>query len=512
MSDLNAFEMFQSGRQMANQEMDANTERQRRRGEMQYRKQIMDSHLQTMQRKEAAGIPQMEVDNTALELKQVRHQLLKRDTFDAFDAYLSDGNVDHLNRLYGSNPLMQEMSPNVSRYDQLSLDNQSDLAMLKEQGVTPEQLQNIDMDAFRKRFVKITTKDGKQKIADIQLAMGMTGFTQQKSKEAAEAALSKLKLDKAQAEVNVKNAQADMFDRKGTGAWIGSTGATSTADVRNADAVGEARARVNSGQGTPADEALLELHTEKVTGNTPGKAREADTTVKNLYAEFGGEQGYFQTDFTKDSAARRRAAGPILKLEQLTDTKLTNADKDKLDDIRQLIGLGNPAGQLTNDQVGLIDSLVTDVKKYVSNNPEGIDATSAYNAYRNSIRNALYGATLTQGEIDAFNSAFGSSHQQLGPVLQQLQTGLTQVQSKLESVAMNMHPAVAQYRVGMDQKKLESVMFALQQRIDMLKGIQRKSEANTPIAPSAQTGAATTNGATAKLSPAEILRQVREGK
>lgn len=502
MADLNAFEMFQSGRQIANDEMDANTERQRRRGEAQYRKQIMDSHLQSMQRKEAANIPQMEVDNTALELKQVRSQLLKRDTFDAFDNYLSDGNVDHLNRLYSGNQLMQEMSPNVARYDQLSMDNQSDVAMLRAQGITPEALQNINPEAFKKRFVKITTKDGKQQIADMQLAMGMTGFTQYKSKEAATAALEKLKLDKVQAEVDVKNAQANMYDRKGTAGWVGgSTGVSGTADTRNAQAVAEARDRVNTGQGTSADSALIELHDEKVTGNIPGKSRESAATVNTLYDMFGGEQGFYSTNFSKDSTARRKAAGEILKLEQLTDTKLTNADKDKLDDIRELISLGNPAGKLTADQTGIIDSLVSDVKKYVSDNPSGIDATSAYNAYRNSIRNALYGSTLTEGEIQAFNSAFGSQRQQLGPVLQQLQTGLTQVQSKLESVAMNMHPAVAQYRVGMDQQKLLTVMDALQQRIDLLKGIQRKSSQAQP-----------TGQVQPRLSPSDALDKLMGGQ
>ena len=475
---MDTFDSFQSGRNMANQEADATAQRQRTRQEAQYRQSIMNSSLQQMQRKEDAGIPQMQIDNQAAELQQVQGKLAKQATYQTFDAYMQDGDISHFNRMYEENPVIQKMDPSIARYDKVDLKSTADLKLLQDNGVTADMLQHIDPEALQKRFVKITSKDGTQKIGDLQMSMAGSGYLQYKSEQQRKEVVDKLSLDKTTAEIKLKQAQAHYYANRGLGGGSGGGGSGGgggrpTADMINARAVGEAQKRIDAGQGTPADHALIQLHTEKIAGNTPGKSAEAQQTSQALFDNFGGEQKYYNTNFN-DPIARRKAAPYVMKIEALTGEQLTSQDKNKLDDIRALIALANPAGKITAEQTGLVDSLVGTAKKYVDEQGPNTVATSAYSAFRNSVRHAMYGSTLTEAEITSFNDAFGTKSQKLGPVLEQFVTSLQQVQSKLASVSANMNPVVAQYRLGMDQAKIADSISAIQERIDLLRGMQHR--------------------------------------
>jgi hypothetical protein len=106
------------------------------------------------------------------------------------------------------------------------------------------------------------------------------------------------------------------------------------------------------------------------------------------------------------------------------------------------------------------------VRTYVSDNVEGLAATSAYNAFRNTVRHALFGSALTQAEISSFNAAYGTLGQQTGPVLQQFVTSLMQVQAKLAALSNLNDPYVVKARLGKNQEELQATIQAIQERID----------------------------------------------
>jgi len=215
---------------------------------------------------------------------------------------------------------------------------------------------------------------------------------------------------------------------------------------------------------------IAKLRTEGSTATQKDLAAAANST-DSLLQQFGGEDQFFQADFS-DQKTYNKAYREIVKIERLEGTKLTPADKKSITDIRQLLALGGPGSELSASQTGLLDSTLSNAKQYVSDNVKGAEAKSAYAAFRNSVRNALFGSALTEAEIKSFDEAYGKLGKKLGPVLQSFQTALSQVEAKLDSTANLMNPYSAKVRLGADQDKLEVVKTSLQQRIDYLQGLQ----------------------------------------
>src|SRR5690606_13672672 len=108
----------------------------------------------------------------------------------------------------------------------------------------------------------------------------------------------------------------------------------------------------------------------------------------------------------------------------------------------------DPAKNLTPADTGLLDKPLADLNKYFSDNVKGIEAKSAYAVFQNTLRNALFGSALTEAEISAFNEAYGTLKEQMGPALTQFKTALTQVQSRLESAMQSTNPISAKVRLG----------------------------------------------------------------
>lgn len=217
-------------------------------------------------------------------------------------------------------------------------------------------------------------------------------------------------------------------------------------------------------------ELFVKMATDGVT-STQKDLTAADNYASDMFEQFGGEDQFYQTDFTDDKNYKE-AMKSIIKIERLTGTEPSEADKKSIADIRQLITLADPAKDLSAGQTGILDSTIKGIEKYINDNVDGVEAKAAYSAFRNSVRNALFGSALTEGEIKAFNEAYGTIGNKLGPVLSMFQTSLSQVQAKLDSSASMMNPASAKVRLGADQETLANIRDALQARIDYISGIQ----------------------------------------
>lgn len=195
----------------------------------------------------------------------------------------------------------------------------------------------------------------------------------------------------------------------------------------------------------------------------------ADEATQGLLDAFGGDEGFMQTDFSKPENYKK-AYSYITKIEKLEGTQLSETDKKNIVDLKQMIALADPAAKLSEAETGLFDKTFNEYKKYLSDEVGGKEATAAYNAMLNVFRNALYGATLTDGEIKMFEAAYGTLGQKEGPVKAALKTLFLQQQSRLESVMMLQNPYSAQVRLGKDKASLANIQVALQDRLDLLDG------------------------------------------
>lgn len=212
----------------------------------------------------------------------------------------------------------------------------------------------------------------------------------------------------------------------------------------------------------------VKLKTEGLTA-TQKDLLEADKQEKELVASFGGEDKFFTTDFSSKENFNK-AWKYVSKINKLQGTELSAEDKKNVLDIRSLVTIAGPASKLTAEQTGIWDKNFNSFMSYVSDSAEGKDKLAAMSAFKSSLRHALYGSTLTDGEIASFNEAYGSNSEKLGPVLEKYKIALSQVASKLDSVARAGNPYSMHVLVGADQKKLDSIRTALQQRIDFIEG------------------------------------------
>lgn len=435
-----------------------------RRSEVAYRKQIMDANLAQMGKKEASGLNDVVLQNTVTEQKQLRNQLFKQQTYQVLDNYLEDGNVEHLNRWYRESPMLQERDPSIARYDRLSFDNPADTKLLQAEGITPDMLMRSGTDPAEllKRLVKVTNKDGTTKVSDMALVYGATGYTSYRSAEKQKQLASMLSLQKDQAEIETKLANADKTRRMGTEEWVyppksaGSQGGT--AFERNADAVGRARERMASGEATEADMALLEMHDETVAGNTPGKQTRVDQTETNLFKEFGGEDQFYGTQFTPGSPEYRRAERSVRKIEALSGVNLTSKQVETMGNIRKTIAAGRSAQGLTNADMGLVDNTLKKLGAYVSDDAMGAEARSAWAGIRNQLLHAFAGSAMNEGELERWGEQFGNLYQQGGHVLTTLANALNQLGGELDSLRLALPESSFHVRLGADVNQLNSVI------------------------------------------------------
>lgn len=238
---------------------------------------------------------------------------------------------------------------------------------------------------------------------------------------------------------------------------------------------GTTNANVDIGVETEAAKARAALIANKVKlateGNTAAQKdlAAADEQEKLLVSDFGGEDGFFKTDFG-DNTNFNKAWPKVVKINKLQGTELKAEDKKNVTEVRSLITVADPASKISAKQTGFIDNTLKDVFSYMSDDANGADKTAAMAVFRSSLRNALYGSTLTDGEIKSFDEAYGNNNQKLGPVLEKYKVALSQVNSKLDSVARMGNPYTMHVLLGADQKKLANIQAALQQRIDFVEG------------------------------------------
>lgn len=250
--------------------------------------------------------------------------------------------------------------------------------------------------------------------------------------------------------------------------------------------------RMAKRMGISYDEAFNRVTARTERTSTMKNADEAANIEARLDSLAPKGKTFFDIPMS-DPVMRRQAGRYVRELEQVSGNPMTTEDKRVARDIRDLITLGETAGaELSESATGLVDSLLGDAKKYMMDEG-GNKGTAAYETFRNIFRNALYGASLTQAETAAFNTAAGTSKQKLGPVLEQLNVQMSSLKNQLSAIYDMNNEYVAYYYLGMDLDQVDRAIRAIDQRIDMVKnriGTSRATEkapdikpAPTPLSP-----------------------------
>ena len=405
-------------------------------------------------REMTANIQNVQMEQMQMQLAELKKAKLKETAYNAINAYFTDGNYRHLNNALQETPELKSLFGGITRVDPIDTNNEADMRMFQEAGG-----QDYSTPETRKRYVKVTDASGNTRIADMFAEAKKNGTWKTWTDEQ----FSNLEREAKIAELNAK---AKYYEGKG----IGGTG-EKTALQKNAEYLAS------------IDPDLEKAYLETVTGGTPTAAtKELREVDKARTAILKTNPKFFEDIYQPGTDEYRHMEPYIQKIEKHLGIKLTSTDKKEMADIKRIITLGDTAKKLTPEDTGMIDNLVGNIKKYVSNDAPA-EAKNAYSQMMTTIRNSLYGATLTDNEMVAFTQAFGSLYQQDKAVKTALKTSLEAVKAKMEVFADTGDEVVTHFRYGADAARLSKIIDNLDSMIAAVDGKQGSKGSIKPNIP-----------------------------
>ncbi len=496
--------------------------REAQQSEAQNRKKMSE-----MQLKEYASQAPLREQQNEQALAEARHntrlanqQNLKSITFSAFDKYEADGDVRHLNNMLSDvkkNPIGANSGSNIVRYDELTDTPEIRQMMV---GAGYADFDGILKDRkLNKSFVVTTGSDGKKQVWDVDKVYAASGYgkymTEEKLKEAKmRAEISELtrkgeSVSSIQAKEQVIKSMMDanpgMPRHK---AWQAVTeiekGTTQGQDITaiklisQEEGIGVLEAtkqyydQKNGAKSTTDQEKFVQ---DFMTNNPNSTRTDAVNSYKNQvktadskniaevdqYKDELDSVKFLDADMsTMSTQDRANVHRKISKIETLLDIKLSNEDKRVMRDLNNLTKLGAIAGtELTPDETGILDSTLNSFKKYMFDEVGGSVATSAYETFRNIFRNSLYGASLTETEVKAFNAAAGTLGQKFQPALSRLNTQMKSIKSQLESIRDTNDPYISKFYLGKDIGSIDDAIRQIESRLDLVSTYKGKQTVTT---------------------------------
>lgn len=493
---------------------------------------------------------------------EAQTSLFRQQTYDAFGKYDADGDTRHLNTFLADakrSPVGGSIYANYSRIDPISsLSTEEARTLFRQAGYdSPDYF--LSDPKLGSQFVVATGNDGSLSLVDMDKLKVSTRYDQYMTNQQLAQMKERATIDnllrgfqsnetifirdmaKSLREENEDMSEGDALKEalriykesdsasKGTAVErLARFLMTKNPDLEFDEASKEATLLLNSGTeaeregwrnygygGLPGSssgaageeaDAINPIFARRERTSTQQNADAATSTRSELDKAAGGS--FFELDLSDQK--NRRKVGPLVnRLQQLSGQSFSNEDQRVARQIRELTMLGGTAGEeLTTAQTGILDSLLGTVKKYVSDSG-GTRGVAAYETFRNTIRNSLYGASLTSSEIAAFNKAAGTLGQQLGPVMRQLQVQVETLRSQLSSMYDMNDEYVSYYYLGKDRDDLDRVIEALEQRIDLLNTQADKSRADAKV-PAKSRVAPPPEQTTSKRTPEENRRLMEE--
>lgn len=394
-------------------------------------------------REMTANMQNVQMEQMQMQLAEFKKAKLKETAYNAINAYFTDGNYRHLNNALQETPELKSLFGGIIRVDPIDTNNEADMRMFQEAGG-----QDYSTPEVRKRYVKVTDASGNTRIADMFAEAKRNGTWKTWTDEQ----FSNLEREAKIAELNAK---AKYYEGKG----IGGSG-EKTAMQKNAEYLEK------------IDPALKEDYLRKEAGWSPTAAtKELAEVDKARAAILKTNPKFFETIYAPGTAEYRQMEPYIQTIEKNLGIRLTSTDKREMADIKRIITLGDTAKKLTPEDTGMIDNLIGNIKKYVSDDAPA-EAKNAYSQMMTTIRNSLYGATLPAAEMASFTQAFGSLYQQDKAVKSAIKTALEGVKAKMEVFTDVGDEAVTHFRYGADAARLNKIIDNLDSMIAAIDGKQ----------------------------------------
>ena len=431
---------------------------------------------------------EIELEQAKMGLRKEQTARLGTELYGAFDRYDADGDTNHLNRFLESakkNPAGSSAWDDWARFDPVTAES------LAKAGIADAEEYLSDPELAKSKVLGTHT-DGTQEVFDMNEAQKGSGYLRHADARKRQALMERAQLDAQMsgkttaatemiAQIRAEN--PGMSTLAATKAYHEATGAGKVGAGGGGGSTIERTAKqyMIDNPGTSATDALkASARNIAAPGGAEKNIEFAEEVRGRVHEAAGGD--FYSADLS-DPAIRRKVGEQITHLEQAAKSKLTPEDKRFARKYRALIRAGGEAGGgLSEEQTGIVDSFMHDVKQYISNNVEGVAAASSYETFNNFARNALMGATLTDGEMKAYKKAAGSLGTKLGPVLEKFNVQMKDLKSRLSAVYDTNDPMIAQYHLGGDMDSIDEVIENIDNRIAFMNQGDEPITANVPVA------------------------------
>lgn len=400
-----------------------------------------------------------QVATVKAENEELLAKISKRAAFDAFKMYSETGSVKHLKNLIKEFPNLKDVfnpgTGELASIEPINLEN--DKSILAQAGIkipsTQELTRNPHVDPAPKgpndfnpfSHLKIIKADGNAELLNMRTLFAGTGYLKQVRDE----------------ELDFLIRQKELFG-------------TASKDNFAPGGLQKDAEFVSNTLGQPIEAVTNSLFKDKIGGNVLGQQDEVDTAIVNMEETFGGQENYFNTDFSLLDN-RVKAEPFIRRIERIGGVNFNSKDRTDIKELNSLVSLADiGAEKLTPKVTGVFDSTFRGVKNYLFEEVDEVDAVraqSAYSAFRNTIRHALFGSALTATEVQSFKEAFGTIKQKYPAVVTQFQTALEQVKSKLSTIAQLNNPYLSHYYMGKSAGEVDEIITRLDERLELFSGV-----------------------------------------
>lgn len=489
------YERGREGRELAMQE----AKLRQQASEAQFKQQ---QELAPMQMDEA----KLQLQQLQMQTRQMQAAMFKNTSYEAFRLYNSDKDPRHLNALVTqakSSPVGASLFGNTARVDAVS-STPEHKKLLQAAGI--EDVDGLLADKnLAGQFVVMTDVNGGQSLLDMAQVYAGTGYTQHMADEELKrlntqslitqrlregqsvsktTALERLSKEMAEdlqipvyeayerltkkdskggsererlaEQIMEQNPGMDYLEAYEQAATLGRAGSEVERTARN----------VAEKEGRDYTEVLRELQQEKQRTSGQKDVEAANQYRQDLDKTFGDK--YFDTDFA-DPANRRKAQPLVTAIEKLSGRELTTEDKRDARQIRTLTSLGAKGSEISDAEAGPIDTLLRDVKSYFYDDLGGNkEAVAAYAAFRNIVRNGLFGASLTAGETAEFDKSLSTLSKQPGTVLSRLRVQMDNIRNDLQAIYDFNDEHVSHFYLGKGLDELDDSIVALDERLKFL--------------------------------------------
>lgn len=462
-----------------------------RRKQAETRQAMADEQLQAYRDAEPLRKSQQELQlaQAQEDLRKLQAGQLKDMTMQQFKHYKTTGDVKFINNWLDQakdSPLGAPYQ-DMARFDKYT---PADEAVLKEFGYNPEAAKHLDI------FIGTKT-DGTRVPILADTLYSMTGFTKQMTQEelteakekATIARLASQGVPKPEQTYNLAKqmvAEGHAPDVKAAFELINARSGSSVPSsilerMANEiyttegyvgtykDALFEANDRLKkTGTERTAERVAEELGISLVDAEKMLREQKQRTTEQkeadevlaakdNLNEIFDGD--FFSVDFSDPSNRVKADAAGMTRIMKDNDLTFSSGQLTKINKLRQATNLVDLSSDMTEDETGIYDSMLRNVKKYMFDEADDKQvATAAYAQLTNIVRNMLFGATLPQGEIAMFNKQLGTTNLKYGPLMNQVKTAMLDIKNQLESIYQVADPYVAHYLLGTDRNQIAEII------------------------------------------------------